>query len=75
MATPFLASFAQMITAMIAGWIVVEKTDLGLDGLFGAIALGIVVYGCWFAGFSSHQAVARERVSTPSLRHSGSREA
>ena len=45
MATPLLASFARMITAMIAGWIVVEKTDLGLNGLFGAIALGIVVYG------------------------------
>lgn len=49
MTTPLLASFARMITAMIAGWIVVEKTDFGLDGLFGAIALGIVVYGCWFA--------------------------
>jgi hypothetical protein len=49
MATPLMASFARMITSMIAGWTVVERTDLGLDGLFGAIALGIVVYGCWFA--------------------------
>ena len=27
-------------------WLVVEKTDFGLGGLFAAIALGIVVYGC-----------------------------
>jgi putative MATE family efflux protein len=49
MTAPLMASFARMMTATIVGWIVVEKTDLGLDGLYGAIALGIVVYGCWFA--------------------------
>jgi len=47
MTAPLMASFARMMTATIAGWIVVEKTDLGLGGLFGAIALGMVVYGCW----------------------------
>lgn len=50
MTAPLLASVARMMTAIVAGWIVVEKTDLGLDGLFGAIALGIIVYGCWMAG-------------------------
>ena len=49
MMAPLTASFARMITATVAGWIVVEKTNLGLDGLFGAIALGIIVYGCWIA--------------------------
>ena len=49
MTAPLMASFARMITASIAGWIVVEKTNLGLDGLFSAIAFGIVVYGCWIA--------------------------
>jgi putative MATE family efflux protein len=49
MTAPLMASFARMITATVAGWIVVEKTNLGLDGLFGAIALGIIVYGCWIA--------------------------
>jgi putative MATE family efflux protein len=49
MAAPLMASFARMITAVVAGWIVVEKTNLGLGGLFGAIALGIIVYGCWVA--------------------------
>jgi Na+-driven multidrug efflux pump len=51
MTAPLIASFARMITATVAGWIVVEKTSLGLDGLFGAIALGIIAYGCWMAGF------------------------
>lgn len=49
MTAPLMASFARMITATIAGWIAVDKTNLGLDGLFDAIALGIVVYGCWIA--------------------------
>ena len=75
MATPLLASFARMITAMIAGWIVVEKTDLGLNGLFGAIALGIVVYGCWFAGSLLLRPWREKAPSTPSHRHSGAREA
>jgi Na+-driven multidrug efflux pump len=47
MTAPLMASFARMITATFAGWTVIEKTNLGLDGLFGAIALGIVIYGCW----------------------------
>jgi Na+-driven multidrug efflux pump len=50
MTAPLVAGFARMITATLAGWIVVEKTDLGLDGLFGAIALGMIVSGCWIAG-------------------------
>jgi putative MATE family efflux protein len=49
MTAPLMASFARMITVTLAGWIVVEKTNLGLNGLFGAIALGIIVYGCWIA--------------------------
>lgn len=50
MTVPLLASFARMATATFVGWIVVEKTSFGLDGLFGAIALGLVVYGCLIAG-------------------------
>lgn len=50
MTAPLIASLARMITATVAGWIVVEKTNFGLDGLFGAIALGMIVYGCWIAG-------------------------
>jgi hypothetical protein len=29
---------------------VIEKTTFGLGGLFGAMALGIIVYGCLIAG-------------------------
>lgn len=50
MAAPLVASFARMILSTLVGWTVVEKTDLGLNGLFGAVALGIIVYGCTIAG-------------------------
>ncbi len=49
MTAPLVASFARMMISTAAGWLVVAKTDLGLGGLFGAIALGIVVYGCSIA--------------------------
>ena len=75
MTAPLMASFARMITATIAGWIVVEKTDLGLDGLFGAVALGIVVYGCWFVASLLIRPWREKASSTPSIRHSGAREA
>jgi putative MATE family efflux protein len=50
MTVPLLASFARMMTATSVGWIVVEKTSFGLDGLFGAMALGLIVYGGLIAG-------------------------
>jgi MATE family, multidrug efflux pump len=50
MTAPLVASVVRMITSTAAGWLVVEKTDLGLGGLFAAIALGIVVYGCVIPG-------------------------
>jgi putative MATE family efflux protein len=50
MTVPLVAGLARMITATVAGWIVVEKTDLGLDGLFWAIALGMIVSACAIAG-------------------------
>jgi putative MATE family efflux protein len=75
MTAPLMASFARMITATIAGWIVVEKTDLGLDGLFGAVAVGIVVYGCWFVASLLIRPWRENASSTPSIRHSGAREA
>jgi Na+-driven multidrug efflux pump len=50
MGVPLIASIARLLVATGAGWIVVEKTNLGLDGLFGVIGLGIIVYGCMVAG-------------------------
>jgi hypothetical protein len=60
MTVPLLASFARRITATAPGWIVVEKTSFGLDGLFAAIALGITL---WFLyrSFSFGEPVARYR--------------
>jgi putative MATE family efflux protein len=49
MTTPLIAGFARMVTATVGGWIVVEKTQLGLDGVFGAIAAGMIVHGCLIA--------------------------
>lgn len=50
MAVPLVASIARLLVATGSGWIVVEKTSLGLDGLFGAIGLGMIVYGCTIGG-------------------------
>lgn len=50
MTVPLLASCARMAAAVAAGWVAVEYTALGLDGVFAAIALGIVVYGAILAG-------------------------
>ena len=50
MTVPLLASFARMLTATAVGWVTVEHTALGLDGVFAAIALGMVVYGAMLAG-------------------------
>ena len=66
MMVPLTASFARMVTATIAGWILVEKTDLGLDGLFGAVALGIAVYGCWIAASLLFRPWRERGQSTPS---------
>jgi Na+-driven multidrug efflux pump len=50
MTLPFTASVVRMLVTTIGGWIVVEKLELGLDGLFAAIAAGIAAYGCLIAG-------------------------
>lgn len=39
-----------MVTSVAAGWFAVEHTALGLDGVFAAIAVGIVIYGATLAG-------------------------
>src|SRR5262249_12357092 len=64
MTVPLIASCARMLTSAIVGWLMVEKTDLGLPGLFAAIAFGIVVYACTIAG-TLVVAPWREKVSGP----------
>jgi putative MATE family efflux protein len=50
MAVPVAASFARLAIAAGGGWLAVEKFGLGLDGVFAAIALSLVVYGGLIAG-------------------------
>jgi putative MATE family efflux protein len=50
MAVPVAASVARLVVAAGGGWFAIEKLGLGLDGVFAAIALSLVVYGGLIAG-------------------------
>jgi putative MATE family efflux protein len=50
MAVPVAAGFARMIVATVGGWILIEHTQLGLAGVFIAIAAGMIIYGGLIAG-------------------------
>ncbi len=50
MAAPFSASILRMIAATAGGWFAVERMGLGLNGAFGAIAVGLAVYGGLIGG-------------------------
>ena len=50
MAVPVAAGIARMLVATVGGWVLVEYTQLGLEGVFIAIAAGMVVYGGLIGG-------------------------
>jgi putative MATE family efflux protein len=50
MKAPFFAGIARLIVATSGGWLAVERFGLGLDGVFAAIAVGIVLFGTMIAG-------------------------
>ncbi|MFO1161446.1 MAG: MATE family efflux transporter [Reyranellaceae bacterium] len=50
MKAPFFAGITRMAVATLGGWLAVEKLDLGLDGVFTAIAVGLIVFGSLIAG-------------------------
>jgi Na+-driven multidrug efflux pump len=50
MTAPFWAGVARMAVATSGGWLIVEKLGWGLDGVFVAIAAGLIVYGGTIAG-------------------------
>jgi hypothetical protein len=50
MTMPVIASLSRLLIAAGGGWFAVEKLSLGLDGVFGAIAASLVVYGGLIAG-------------------------
>jgi putative MATE family efflux protein len=71
MTAPLVASVARMLIATIGGWFAVEKMGLGLDGVFAAVAAGMIVYGCLIAGsllilpWGRRRRVFRARLSFP----------
>jgi MATE family, multidrug efflux pump len=50
MAVPAVAGVLRMVATIGGGWLAVEKFGLGLEGVFAAIAVGMVVYGSLMAG-------------------------
>ncbi|SEP21810.1 putative efflux protein, MATE family [Rhodospirillales bacterium URHD0017] len=50
MAAPVFAAALRMAATVVGGWIAVEELDLGLEGVFAAIAVGMAVYGGLMAG-------------------------
>ncbi|HEY4168118.1 MAG TPA: MATE family efflux transporter [Reyranella sp.] len=49
MTAPFCAGVARMIVAVGGGWFAVQRLGAGLDGVFVAIAIGIILYGAMIA--------------------------
>jgi putative MATE family efflux protein len=45
MTMPVAAGLVRVAVAMAGGWLAVEKLGMGLDGVFTAMAVGMVVYG------------------------------
>jgi len=50
MTMPVIASLSRLLIAGGGGWFAIEVLSLGLDGVFGAIAASLVVYGGLIAG-------------------------
>jgi len=50
MKAPFYAGIARMIVAAAGGWFAIERFGAGLNGVFGAAAAGIILYGVLIAG-------------------------
>ncbi len=50
MTMPVAAGLVRMALATGGGWLAIETMGMGLDGVFAAMAVGMVVYGCLIAG-------------------------
>ncbi len=50
MKAPFFAGLARMAVATAGGWLAVERLGLGLDGVFAAVAVGMIAFGVLIAG-------------------------
>ena len=50
MTMPVAAGLVRIAVATGGGWLAVEKLGMGLEGVFAAMAVGMVAYGCLIAG-------------------------
>jgi putative MATE family efflux protein len=50
MKAPFFAGIARLVVATGGGWFAIERLGLGLDGVFAAIAVGMILFGALIAG-------------------------
>jgi putative MATE family efflux protein len=50
MKAPFFAGLARMAIATGGGWFAVDRLGMGLDGVFTAIAVGMIAFGSLIAG-------------------------
>jgi putative MATE family efflux protein len=50
MAIPVITGLTRTTVAIVGGWLFVEYTNLGLDGVFIAVAISMVVYGGGLSG-------------------------
>jgi len=50
MTAPFLAGISRLVVATLGGWSAIEILGWGLEGVFTAIAVGMVVFGTLIAG-------------------------
>jgi putative MATE family efflux protein len=50
MTAPFFAGLARMAVAIAGGWLAIERFGAGLDGVFVAIAVGMITFGVLIAG-------------------------
>lgn len=50
MTAPFFAGIARLCIATVGGWFAIESLDWGLQGVFIAIAVGMITFGSLIAG-------------------------
>jgi putative MATE family efflux protein len=50
MKAPLIGSVVRLLVATMGGWLAVERLGLGLNGVFGAVAASLAIYGCVIGG-------------------------
>jgi len=50
MKAPLAGSVVRLLVATVGGWFAVERLGSGLEGVFGAVAASLAIYGCTIGG-------------------------